>query len=384
MDFELSDDQRSLQLAMADFARREVEPLAQQLDAEGRVPIELVHKVGQAGVMSLPFPEKHGGMGLGTFEAVLALEQLAQADQSLAVTVMVSIATGLILMRYGSEAQIARFLPDIVAGRSLGAIAGTEPQAGSDTAGFRTRAAAVDSGWAITGEKAYITNAGTSITSYVMVLAATRVHEGHPQFTLFLVPAGTPGFTPGERYRKMGWKSSDTRPLYFDDCRVGADMVIGEPHRGRHLLHKGYQQARLFLSACSLGLAQASLDRAIAYARERKAFGGTLGSLQMVQEKIAEMAVLVDTARLLTYRAAVRSDAGKADLKELGMAKYWATEVGSRCADMAVQIHGGWGYMDDCAVSRYYRDNRVCTIGDGASEIQKLVIARELGLDVRF
>lgn len=384
MDFELNDDQRRVQQAVGDFARREVEPIAQQLDAEGRFPVELVRKVGQAGVMSIPFPEKYGGMGLGTFEAVLALEQLAQADQSLAVTTMVSMATGLILMRYGSDDQIARFLPDIVSGQCVGAIAGTEPQAGSDTAGFRTRAAQVDGGWAITGEKAYITNAGTAITSYVMVLGSTRVQNDHPQFTLFLVPAGTAGFTPGERYKKMGWKSSDTRPLYFDDCRVGDDMRIGEVHRGRHLLHKGYQQARLFLSASSLGLAQASLDRAVSYAKERTAFGGTLGSLQMIQEKIAEMAVLVDTARLLTYRAAVRTDAGNADLKELSMAKYWATDVGSRCADMAVQIHGGWGYMDDCAVSRYYRDNRVCTIGDGASEIQKLVIARELGLDVHF
>ena len=384
MDFDLNDDQRRIQEAVREFARCEVEPVAQQLDAEGRFPVELVHKVGQAGVMSIPFPEKFGGMGLGTFEAVLALEQLAQADQSLAVTAMVSMATGLILMRFGTEAQIARFLPDVLTGKCLGAIAGTEPQAGSDTSGFRARAVEVDGGWAITGEKAYITNAGTVITSFVMVLASTRVENEHRSFTLFLVPAGTGGFTPGERYKKMGWKSSDTRPLYFDDCRVGADMIIGEAHRGRHLLHQGYQQARLFLSACSLGLAQASLDRALQYAKDRKAFGGTLGSLQMIQEKIAEMAVLVDTARLLTYRAAVHADAGRDDLKELGMAKYWATDVGSRCADMALQIHGGWGFMDDCAVSRYYRDNRVCTIGDGASEIQKLVIARELGLDVRF
>ena len=384
MNFELSDDQKKIQNIVADLARREVEPIAQRLDAEGTFPTELVKLVGKAGVMSIPFPEKYGGMGFGTFETVLALEQLARADQSLAVTTMVSIATGLILMRYGTEAQIQRFLPDIITGERLGAIAGTEPQAGSDTAGFCTRAVQNQNGWSITGEKAYITNAGTPITSYVMVLCRTKIENDHPQFTLFLVPSGTEGFIPGEKYKKMGWKSSDTRPLYFDNCNVNSDMIIGELHRGRHLLHKGYQQARLFLSACSLGLAQASLDRALAYAKDRKAFGGTLGSLQMIQEKIAEMAVLVDTARLLTYRAAVRSDANKAELKELGMAKYWATEIGSRCADMAIQIHGGWGYMDDCAVSRYYRDNRVCTIGDGATEIQKLIIARELGLDVRF
>lgn len=182
----------------------------------------------------------------------------------------------------------------------------------------------------------------------------------------------------------MGWRSSDTRPLYYDDCRVGEDAILGKEDEGRHLLHKGYQQARVFLAHCSLGLAEASLRRSVAYANERKAFGGTIGKLQMIQELVAQMAVKVDAARLLAYRAACMGDQGTATIRELAMAKYYCTEIGSQVADAAIQVHGGWGFMDDCAVSRYYRDNRICTIGDGSSQIQQLLIARSLGLDVRF
>jgi alkylation response protein AidB-like acyl-CoA dehydrogenase len=204
------------------------------------------------------------------------------------------------------------------------------------------------------------------------------------QYTLFIVPAGTKGFTPGEPYKKLGWRSSDTRPLYFDDCFIADDSILGDVHGGRILLHRGYQQARVFLSACSVGLAQACIDHSIEFANNRKAFKGTIGSLQMVQDMIAEMAVCTEASRLLTYRAAKLSDEGTASLRDLAYAKYFATENGTKCADLAIQVHGGWGFMDDCAVSRYYRDNRVCTIGDGASQIQKLIMARDLGLDVQF
>jgi short/branched chain acyl-CoA dehydrogenase len=314
------------------------------------------------------------------------LEEVARADQSLAVSAMVSMATGLTVARFGTPEQAERWLPDIVRGHKMCAIAGTEPDAGSDTAGFKTRAReAGGNRWLINGEKAYITNAGTDLTSFTLLLTVSSPADA-PQksFTLFLVPNDAPGYSRGAKYRKMGWRSSDTRPLHFNDCEVSDDNIVGQPHKGRYVLHKGYQAARLFLATCSLGLAQACLDHSIKYAQTRRAFGGTLGRLQMIQEMVAEMAVLVDTARLLTYRAAWGVDSGRHNMMELSMAKYHATEAGSKCANMAIQIHGGWGFMDDCPVSRYLRDNRVCTIGDGSSQIQKLLIARECGLEVSF
>ena len=385
MDFLLSEHQRTFQATVAAFARREIAPLAETLDREGRFPTALFRRVGELGVMALPFQEEWGGLGLGVLDTAVAIEEIARADQSLAVSVMVSIATGLTLQRFGTPEQKQRFLPDIVAGRRICAIAGTEADAGSDTAGFRTRATRTNDGWALNGQKAYITNGGTEITSFALVLVVSSAPEAERKaFSLFLVPSGTPGFTPGPLYRKMGWHSSDTRPLFFEDCRLTDDMIVGEADRGRHILHKGYQQARLFLAACSLGLAQACLDHSVAYAKQRQAFGGPIGRLQLVQDMVARMSVRVEAARLLTYRAAWAVDAGSATLKDLATAKYYATEIGTECADLAVQVHGGWGFMDDCPVSRYYRDNRVCTIGDGSSQIQKLIIARELGLDVRF
>jgi alkylation response protein AidB-like acyl-CoA dehydrogenase len=386
MNFELTQDQVDLQAKVGEFARAEIAPRAEEMDRTGEFPADLFTKLGDLGVMSIPFPENLGGMGLGVFDAVLALEEVARADQSLAVSAMVSMATGLTVARFGTAEQAERWLPDIVCGRKMCAIAGTEPDAGSDTAGFKTRAREIGGNrWVINGEKAYITNAGTDLTSFTLLLTVSSPADApHKSFTLFLVPNDAPGYSRGAKYRKMGWRSSDTRPLHFSDCEVGGDNIVGQPHRGRYVLHKGYQAARLFLATCSLGLAQACLDHSIRYAQTRRAFGGTLGRLQMIQEMIAEMAVLVDTARLLTYRAAWGVDSGRHNMMELSMAKYHATEAGSKCANMAIQIHGGWGFMDDCPVSRYLRDNRVCTIGDGSSQIQKLLIARECGLEVSF
>jgi len=385
MNFLLTEDQQRLQAMVAEFAQKEVAPLAEKLDREAKFPTELFQRVGKLGITAIPFEPEYGGMGLGTFEMVLALEELARADQSLAVSTMVSVATGLTLMRFGSKHLKDTYLPAVVSGEKICAIAGTEPNAGSDTAGFKTRGRNDGQKWKINGEKAFITNGGTDITSFATVLVVTGEKPGgRKSFTLFLVPTGTPGFKVGAPYRKMGWHSSDTRPLYFDDCTLGAEMIVGEVDRGRHVLHRGYQQARLFLAACSLGLAQASLDHSLTYAKERKAFGGPIGNLQLVQKMIADIALKVDTARLLVYRAAWMADNGRASLKELAMAKLYATEIGSECANLAIQVHGGWGFMDDCPVSRYLRDNRICTIGDGSSQIQSLIIARELGLEPAF
>ena len=385
MDFELTPEQIELRDQVAAFAAGEVAPIAESLDRDRRFPTALYRKVGELGITAIPFDAEFGGMGLGTLDMTLAIEQLARADQSLAVTTMVSVAAGLILQRYGSAAQKAEYLPAIVRGDAIGALAGTEPDAGSDTASFRTHATRRDGRWIVNGEKAFITNAGTDISSFALTLVATGASDAQRQdFTLFLVPRGTRGYAQGEPYRKMGWRSSDTRPLYFEDCALDEANVVGTVGGGRHLLHQGYRQARVFLAACSLGLADAALAQSVAHAQQRQAFGASLGRLQLIQEMIAQMAIKVDAARLLTYRAAWLGDRGVDCLRELAMAKYYATEIGSEVADLAVQVHGGWGFMDDCAVSRYYRDNRVCTIGDGSSQIQLLLIARSLGLDVRF
>jgi short-chain 2-methylacyl-CoA dehydrogenase len=386
MNFDLTPDQEQLQARVRDFAQAEVAPLAEKLDRDAVFPTALYKQLGELGVMSIPFAEKDGGMGLGVFDAVLALEEVARADQSLAVSAMVSMATGLTVSRFGSREMAEKWLPEIVTGQKMCAIAGTEPDAGSDTAGFKTRSRMLDNDhWTINGEKAFITNAGTDISIFTLLLTVSSPADAEKkQFTLFLVPNDAKGYSRGEKYRKLGWRSSDTRPLYFDDCHVDASNVVGGAHKGRWVLHKGYQAARLFLAASSLGLAQASLDHSIKYAKERRAFGGSLGKLQLIQEMIADIALEVDTARLLTYRAAWGVDQGRDNLKELSMAKYHATEAGTKCANLAIQVHGGFGYMDECPASRYYRDNRVCTIGDGSSQIQKLLIARECGLDVSF
>jgi len=386
MNFDLTPDQENLQARVREFAQAEVAPIAEKLDRDGEFPTALFKKLGDLGVMSIPFDEKYGGMGLGVFDAVLALEEVARADQSLAVSAMVSMATGLTVSRFGSPELARKWLPEIVTGQKMCAIAGTEPDAGSDTAGFKTRSCMSDNRtWVINGEKAFITNAGTDISLFTLLLTVSSPPDAaKKQFTLFLVPNEAKGYSRGPKYKKLGWRSSDTRPLHFDDCHVDADNIVGGAHKGRYVLHKGYQAARLFLAACSLGLAQASLDHSIKWAKERKAFGGSLGRLQLVQEMIADIALQVDAARLFTYRAAWGVDQGRDNLKELSMAKYYACEAGSKCADLAIQVHGGFGYMEECPVSRYYRDNRVCTIGDGSSQIQKLLIARECGLDVAF
>lgn len=386
MNFDLTPEQKELKQAIHDFAQAEIAPRAEALDREGVFPVDLFQRLGEMGVQAIPFPKELGGLGLGVFEAVLALEEIARADQSLAVSAMVSMATGLTVARYGTEEQKAKWLPDIISGQKICSIAGTEPDAGSDTGGFKTRATELGNGsWSLTGEKAFITNAGTPISSFTLILAVSSPKDAEKKkFTLFLTPNDADGYSRGKLYNKMGWKSSDTRPLYLEDCVLGPDSVVGEPHSGRYLLHKGYQAARLFLAASSLGLAQASLDHAISYAQERQAFGGPIGRLQLIQEMVAKMALKTDSARLVTYRAAWQVDQGIDDLGALSMAKLHATEVGSEVANLAIQVSGGWGFMDDCPPSRYLRDNRICTIGDGSSQIQTMLIARACGLDVRF
>ena len=381
MHFDLSPEQKELQQTIHDFAQAEIAPIAEELDRKAEFPVELFQRVGEMGVMSIPFPEELGGMGLGVFEAALAIEALARADQSIAVSTMVSMATGLTVARFGSDEQKKKWLPEIITGQKICSIAGTEPDAGSDTGGFTTRATQLGNGqWSLSGEKAFITNAGTPISLFTLILAITSPKDAErKKFSLFLTPNDAPGYTRGGGYSKMGWRSSDTRQLYLDDCQLGEEAIVGQVDGGRHLLHKGYQAARLWLSACSLGLAQASLDHALKYANERKAFGGTLGQRQLIQQKIAMMALKVDTARLLTYRAAWQIDQGIDDLGALSMAKMGATEIGTEVANMAVQIHGGYGYMREVLVERLCRDARLYPIGGGTREIMNEIISKTEG-----
>lgn len=371
---------------VAEFCRREVAPGAEARDQRAEFPTELFLQLAALGIPGIPHSRACGGLGLGTLGMVLALEQIARVDQSLAVTVMVNAGCSLAFARFANEKLKQQWLPDVISGKKICSLSGTESQAGSDTVAVETRARRqADGSWVINGSKAFISNAGTDISSFTMVLAvSTPAEASRKEFTLFHVPSGTPGYNVGPSYRKMGWRSSDTRPLFFSDCKIGSDSVIGEIGKGRHIALWGFQQGRAFLGACSLGLAQGCLDHAVRYAKERRAFGSTIGRLQLIQQMIAEMAVKVEAARLLVYRAAWLADQGQATVKDLAIAKYFATEIGSECANLAIQVHGGWGFMDDCPPSRYLRDNRICTIGDGSSQIQILLIAKGLGLDVKF
>src|SRR3990167_9561503 len=387
MSFELTQDQKNLQATVREWAQVEVAPIAYQLDQAAEFPTELYLKMNrEIGIASIPFKEEHGGLGLGILDMSLAIEELARADQTLALTTMVAVATGLTLQSFGSPLLKEKYLPDIVAGKAIGSIAGTEPQAGSWTAGFKSRAEKVNGDkWSISGEKAFITNSGADITSYNLVCAITSPKESEKtSMTLFLVPAGTPGVTIGKAYDKLGWRSSDTHPIFLYGAVVGDDMIVGKEGDGRYIVHKTYQSARCFLSACALGLSQACLDHSIAYAKDRQAFGRSLGGLQLIQKMIADMAVKVETSRLLARQAATKADQGTASILELAMAKYYCCETSSEVADLALQVHGGWGFMNDCPVSRYLRDTRITRIGDGSSQIQSMIIAKELGLDVTF
>ena len=369
MNFDLTEDQRKLQATVADFAQSEVAPVAEALDRDGVFPTELFKKAGELGITAIPFSEDLGGMGLGVLDMVIALEQLARADQSLAVSVMVSVASGLTLGRFGDAELARKYLPDIIAGRKIFGIAGTEPNAGSDTSAFTTRASQRGNGWRLNGEKAFITNGGTDISSFLMILAVSSPPDAAKKsFTLFLVPNGAQGFTPGERYREMGWRSSDTRPYYLQDCDIDQDhnyrTRAWRTDRAAPRLPAGARvSGRVF---ARLG---ASLSRSLAGLRQgAQGLRSADRPFAVRGRKWSRRWRCRSTRRgFLTYRAAWNVDQGRTDLKQLAMAKLYACEAGTKCADLAIQVHGGWGYMDDCPVSRYYRDNRICTIGDGST-----------------
>jgi short/branched chain acyl-CoA dehydrogenase len=382
MDFELTEEQQALRETVEEFARKEVAPVIGGFYERGEVPYGIVAKMGAMGLFGLPFPEEHGGMGGDYFTLCLALEELARVDSSVAITLEAGVSLGAMpIFRFGTDEQRARWLPALTAGSALGAFGLTEPGGGSDAGATRTTARLDGEVWVINGSKAFITNAGTDITSVVTVTAITgRRPGGGKEISAIMVPAGTPGFTFSAKYSKVGWSASDTRELFFDDCRVPAANLLGERGRGYAQFLSILDEGRIAIASLSVGLAQGCVDESVRYAREREAFGQKIGAYQAIQFKIADMEARAHTARLAYYAAAARMLRGAPFKKEAAIAKLVASEAAMANARDATQVFGGYGFMNEFPVARFYRDAKVLEIGEGTSEVQRMLIARELGL----
>jgi short-chain 2-methylacyl-CoA dehydrogenase len=376
MDFDLTDEQAAIRRLVREFAEGEVRPVAEELDREKRFPYETVDQLGKLGLMGIPYPEEYGGGGADNLSYALAIEELARVDSSVAITVAAHTSLGTWpVYAYGSEELKAEWMPKLCSGERLGAFGLTEPEAGSDAGNTRTRAARENGEWVINGAKQFITNSGTDISGFVTITART----GADEISNLLVPNGTPGYVIGEPYRKMGWNASDTRPLTFEDCRVPEDHLVGPPGQGFRQFLQTLDGGRIGVSAMGVGLAQGALDEALAYAKERIAFGQPISKYQAIQAKLADMATEIEAARLLTYKAAREKDAGKAFSLTAAKAKLKTGRLAVRAAEEAVQIHGGYGYIEEYPVCRFYRDAKILTIGEGTDEVQHMVIARALG-----
>jgi short/branched chain acyl-CoA dehydrogenase len=376
MEFDLDDETRLLQRTVREFAEQEVAPVAEQLDRAKAFPYELVEKMGALGWMGIPFPERYGGAGGTTLQYAIAVEELTRADSSVAITMCAHTSLGTQpIYRFGSEEQRERYLPDLCAGRRLGAFGLTEPEAGSDAGNVRTRARLQDGEWVIDGAKQFITNAGTEISGHVAITART----GEDEISNLIVERGTPGYEQGEPYRKMGWNASDTRPLHFDGARVPEGNLLGPRGAGFRQFLEILDGGRIGVAAMGVGLAQGALDQALAYARERRAFGRPISKFQAIQAKLADLSAEIEAARLLTYRAAWLKDEGRSFTLTAAQAKLKTGRLAVRATEEAVQIHGGYGFIEDYPVCRFYRDAKILTIGEGTDEIQQMVIARALG-----
>jgi short-chain 2-methylacyl-CoA dehydrogenase len=380
VDFELSDEQRLLRDTVRDFARAEVRPVAEELDREKRFPYEIVKKLGGLGLMGIPFPQEYGGGGADTLSYVLAVEELARIDSSVCITMAAHTSLGTMpIYLWGSDEQKSEWLPRLCTGEKLASFGLTEPEAGSDAGNVRTTAKLEDGEWTLNGAKQFITNSGTDISGCVSITAVTGEANGRKEISNLIVPNGTPGYEVGEPYRKMGWNASDTRPLSFEDCRLPESSLLGRRGEGfknfLHILDGG----RIGVAAMGVGLAQGALDEAIAYARERQAFGQAIAKFQAIQAKIADLSAQIEAARLLTWRAALEKDAGKSFTLTAAQAKLITGRLAVRTTEEAVQIHGGYGFIEEYPVCRFYRDAKILTIGEGTDEVQQMVIARQLG-----
>jgi alkylation response protein AidB-like acyl-CoA dehydrogenase len=378
--FELSDEQRLLRDTVRDFARAEVAPVAEELDRTKSFPYELVAQMGGLGLMGIPFPQEYGGGGADTLSYVLAVEELARIDSSVCITMAAHTSLGTMpIYLWGSDEQKAEWLPRLCSGQRLASFGLTEPEAGSDAGNVRTTAKLDGEEWVVNGAKQFITNSGTDISGCVSITAVTGEANGRNEISNVIVPTGTPGYEVGESYRKMGWNASDTRPLSFEDCRVPEGSLLGRRGDGfknfLHILDGG----RIGVAAMGVGLAQGALDEAISYAKERKAFGQAISKFQSIQAKIADLSAQIEAARLLTWRAALEKDAGKSFTLTAAQAKLITGRLAVKATEEAVQIHGGYGYIEEYPVCRFYRDAKILTIGEGTDEVQQMVIARQLG-----
>ena len=380
MEFARSEEQDSFAKVVRDFAEQEIAPRAEAWDRDHTFPTEVVLAMGELGLFGLPFPEEYGGSGADFTTLCIAIEEIARVDSSMAITLEAGVGLGAgPIAAFGSEEQRGRWLPDLCAGRALAAFGLTEADAGSDAAATRTRAALDGDEWVIDGTKAFITNSGTPITTLITVTARTGSAD---EISALVVPASTPGLDVGPAYRKMGWHASDTHPLTFDGCRVPAANLLGERGMGFRQFLSILDDGRIAIAALAVGLAQGCLEHSVRYAGERIAFGKPIGANQGIAFRCADLAVMVESARLLTYKAAWLKDTGRPFKQAAAMAKLCATEAAVDATRHATQIFGGAGYMDETPVSRFYRDAKILEIGEGTSEIQRVVISRALGLPV--
>jgi short-chain 2-methylacyl-CoA dehydrogenase len=377
VDFDLPDEHELLRRTVREFAEERIAPVAEELDREHRFPYELVAELAELGLLGIPLPEEYGGSGGDTLGYAVAVEELARIDSSVAITVAAHTSLGTMpIFLFGTEKQKQEWLPDLASGKRLAAFGLTEPGAGSDAGATRTRAELRDGEWVVNGSKIFITNAGTDLSACVTITARTDEDE----ISNLIVPNGTPGYEISAPMRKMGWHASDTRELSFRDCAVPEENLLGTRGAGFRQFLEILDGGRISVAAMGLGLAQGAYDLAASYAREREQFGKPIAEYQAVKFALADMAVEIEAGRNLVYKAAWLKDEGRPFAKEAAMAKLFTGELSHRVADKALQIHGGYGYMDEYAVSRLYRDQKVLEIGEGTNEIQRMVIARHLGL----
>ena len=376
MDFDLPDDHELIRRTVRDFAEQEVAPVAEELDRTKAFPYAIVKQLGELGLMGIPFPEEYGGGGGDSLAYAIAVEELTRVDSSVAITLCAHTSLGTQpIYLFGTEEQKQEWMPKLTSGEVLGAFGLTEPEAGSDAGNVRTRASLSDGEWTINGTKQFITNAGTDISGVVCITAKT----GDDEISNLIVANGTPGYSQGEPYRKMGWNASDTRPLTFEDCIVPEENLLGPRGGGFKQFLQVLDIGRIGVAAMGVGLAQGALDQALAYAKERKAFGKPISKYQAIQGKLADMATEIEASRLLVYKAARLKDAGRNFSLTAAQAKLKTGRLAVRCAEEAVQIHGGYGYIEEYPVCRMYRDAKILTIGEGTDEVQQMVIARALG-----
>lgn len=380
MDFTLNDEQTMIRNMCREFAEEVIKPQAEELDRTAQFPYEIVRKMGELGLLGLPFPDEYGGAGADYLSYCLALEEIGRGDASVGITMEAHTSLGATpFYLFGSKEQKREYLIPLASGKQLWSFGLTEPNAGSDSGGTETHAEREGANWRINGSKSFITNAGTEMSAGVTITAVTgKTPDGHKEITNFIVPKGTAGYHIGAAYHKMGWKASDTRPLAFEDCLVPDEQRLGDQGDGFRQFMLILDAGRVAISALNVGLAQACLDESLRYSRERRQFGRPIGAFQAIQFKLADMAMEIELSRLMYYKAAWLHMQGLPYTKEASMAKLFSSETAKRCADQAVQIHGGYGFMDEYPVSRFWRNVKVHEIGEGTSEVQRQIIAKHL------